>query len=221
MPRRNRWRLPEPALTAKPDPDPALRVLQDLAHALLRASRPEEAMQFALDRACPVVGASLGSVFVVDGASELMRLEAAYGWHERWRPWLGEMRVRLGVGPSGEAASERRVIEVPDVFADPGLEDWQEVARELGFRALVALPLVAPDSILGAATFYFASAGERPSGDRVLLGAVADLMAAMADREALRGRLRRAEAALEDQRSSAEPRTEEEHAGGDNEATDA
>lgn len=221
MQRRNRWHLPEPGPAAKQDPDPALRVLQDLTHALLRASNPGEAFQFALDRACPVVGASLGSVFVVDGASELMRLEAAYGWHERWRPWLGEMRVRLGVGPSGEAASERRVIEVPDVLADPGLEDWQEVARELGFRALVALPLEAPESILGAATFYFATPGERPAAQRVLLRAVADVMAAMADREALRGRLRRAEAALEDQRSAEAPRRVESEDGEDNEATDA
>ena len=31
--------------------------------------------------------------------------------------FLGQMRVRLGLGPSGEAASERRTIEVLDVFA--------------------------------------------------------------------------------------------------------
>ena len=43
-----------------------------------------------------------------------------------------------GFGPSGEAASDRRIIQVPDVFADPSLEDWQEVASELGFKALVA-----------------------------------------------------------------------------------
>ena len=31
---------------------------------------------------------------------------------------------------SGEAASERRLIAVPDVFADPGLEDWAREAAE-------------------------------------------------------------------------------------------
>lgn len=209
MKKRNRWRHPVADIKTTTPPDPALRVLQDLTHALLRAGRPEEAFQFALDRACPVVGATLGSVFIVEGASELMRLAAAYGWHERFRPWLSETRVRLGVGPSGEAASERRVIEVPDVFADPGLEDWQEVARELGFHALVALPLETPDSILGAATFYFDTVGERTTQERALLRAVADILAAMADRDALKTRLRHAEAALEDQRSSAEPRTED------------
>ena len=214
MTRRRRWQLPEPAAVGTGPTNAARTLLHDLVRALLRAERPQEAFQFALDRSCPVVGATLGSVFVVEGASELMRLEAAYGWHERWRPWLSEMRVRLGVGPSGEAASERRVIEVPDVFADSSLEDWQEVARELGFRALVALPLEAPDSILGAATFYFATPGERSADDRAILRAVADVMAAMADRDALRTRLRRAEAALEDQRTPPSARRE------DSEATD-
>lgn len=212
MTRRRRWQLPEALPAAAGTNDPARTLLHDLVRALLRAERPEEAFQFALDRSCPVVGATLGSVFVVEGASELMRLEAAYGWQERWRPWLSEMRVRLGVGPSGEAASERRVIEVPDVFADPGLEDWQEVAREIGFRALVALPLEAPDSILGAVTFYFSAEGERSASDRATLRAVADVMAAMADRETLRTRLRRAEAALEDQRSLPPPRREDSEA---------
>lgn len=206
--RRRRWRTELPELPAAA-PDPGLRVLQDLTHALLRAERPEEAFQFALNRTCPAIGAALGSVFVVDGASELMRLAGAYGWHERWRPWLAEMRVRLGVGPSGEAASERRVIGVDDIFADPSLEDWHEVAQELGFRALVALPLEAPDAVLGAATFYFAEPGPRPSSERGLLRAVADVMAAMADRDALRTKLRRAEAALDDQRTPAPERRED------------
>ncbi len=177
------------------DGDAAL--LRDLTHTLLRAERADEAFQFALDRTCPAVGASLGSVFLMDGASELMSLVAAHGWPDRWRPWLGEMRVRVGVGPSGEAASERRVIEVPDVFADVGLEDWQEVASELGFRALVALPLVSNGAVEGAATFYFADSGVPDARVRALLRAAADVMAAIAEKSALQNRLRRAEAALD------------------------
>jgi GAF domain-containing protein len=146
-----------------------------------------------------VVGAALGSVFRVDGASEMMHLIAAHGWPARWRPWLGEMRVRVGFGPSGEAVSERRVIEVADVFADPALEDWQEVARELGFHALVALPLVTPERIEGAATFYFAAPAPPAANVRALLRAVADIMAAVAEKGTLHDRLRRAEAALDEQ----------------------
>lgn len=199
MPKRRRriWQVPAPDADASAGRgDVAL--LRDLTHALLRAERPEEAFQFALDRSCPAVGASLGSVFLLDGASELMRLVAAHAWPERWRPWLGDMRVRVGFGPSGEAVAERRVIEVPDVLADPGLEDWQEVAGELGFRALVALPLVTNDRVEGAVSFYFTEPGTPDARVRDLLRAAADVMAAIAEKAALQDRVRRAEAALEE-----------------------
>lgn len=206
--RRRIWRVPTPA--AEPaDPGAAdVALVRDLTRALLRAERAEEAFQFALDRTCPAVGAALGSVFVVDGASELMRLAAAHAWPARWRPWLGEVRVRIGFGPSGEAVVERRAIEVPDVFADPGLEDWQEVAQELGFRALVALPLDIGERAVGAATFYFAAPGVPSTRVRGLLRAAADVMAGMATMDLLRGALRRAEAVLEDQRSAAPARSD-------------
>src|SRR6185503_13209545 len=106
-------------------PDQAMRELmavREVIHAFLTADRPEEVYQFALERVSPLIGATFASVYLVDGASELMRLGAAYNWPQRFRPWLGEARVRLGFGPSGEAASERRTIEVADVFADDQLE---------------------------------------------------------------------------------------------------
>lgn len=170
--------------------------VREIVHAFLHADRPEEVFQFALERVCPVVEATFASVYLVDGDSELMRLAGAYNWPERYRPWLGEVRVRLGFGPSGEAAAERRVIEVPDVFADPDLEDWQEVATELGFRSLVALPLQTANRVLGAVAFYYASAGSRSADARGLLRIVADQMAATAEKAGLIDDLRRANSAL-------------------------
>ena len=170
--------------------------IREIVHAFLTADRPEEVYQFALDRVSPLAGAHFAVVYLVDGASELMRLVAAYNWPEQHRPWLGEMRVRLGFGPSGEAASERRTIEVPDVFADDDLEDWQEVAAELGFRSLVALPLQTGSRVLGAVTFYFAEAGGFSPEKRGLLRIVADQMAATAEKASLIEQLRRSNAAL-------------------------
>jgi GAF domain-containing protein len=172
-----------------------LLAVREIVHAFLHADRPEEAFQFALDRVGPVVGASFASVYVVDGASELMRLVAAHNWPERLRPWLADVRVRVGFGPSGEAASERRVIEVPDVFADPDLEDWQDVARELGFSALVSLPLQSGSTATGAMTFYFRTWDQFTTERRGLLRLVADLMAAATEKSQLLERVRRGEAA--------------------------
>ena len=173
-----------------------LIAIREIVHAFLTADRPEEVFQFALDRVSPLVGASFACVYLIDGASELMRLAAVHNWPEQFAPFLGEMRVRLGFGPSGEAAAERRVIEVPDVSADPSLEDWAEVASELGFRAIVALPLQTGDGVLGAVAFYFARAGTISSETRSLLRMVADQMAATAQKARLIEDLRRANAAL-------------------------
>ncbi|NBW64311.1 sensor histidine kinase [bacterium] len=112
------------------------------------------------------------------------------------RPWLGTARVRVGFGPSGEAASERRAIEIPDVFADPELEDWHEVARELGFRAIVALPLQSGNRVLGTVAFYFLDSGSMALSVRQFLRTVAELLAAAADKTQLLDDLRRAQAAV-------------------------
>ena len=181
-----------------------LIAIREIVHAFLTADRPEEVFQFALDRVSPLVGASFACVYLVDGASELMRLAAVHNWPEKFTPFLGEMRVRLGFGPSGEAAAERRVIEVPDVMADPSLEDWAEVAHELGFRAIVALPLQTGDGVLGAVAFYFAQAGAISSETRSLLRMVADQMAATAQKARLIEDLRRANAALIDSNAELE-----------------
>jgi len=133
-----------------------------------------------------------------------MRLAAVHNWPERFAPFLGEMRVRLGFGPSGEAASERRTIEVADVFADPSLEDWQEVATELGFRSLVALPLQTGQAVLGTLTFYFANAAQLSPDTRSLMRMVADQMAATAEKARLIEDLQRANAALQDSNAELE-----------------
>lgn len=181
-----------------------LLAIREIVHAFLTADHPEEVFQFALDRVSPLVGATLACVYLVDGSSELMRLAAVHNWPERFAPFLGDMRVRLGFGPSGEAAAERRVIEVPDVAADPSLEDWQEVAAELGFRAIVALPLQTGEGILGAVAFYFSQARAVTPETRSLLRMVADQMAATAQKAKLIEELRQSNTALRESNAQLE-----------------
>jgi signal transduction histidine kinase len=162
-----------------------LMAIREIAHAFHTAKRPEEVYQFALDRVSPLVGASFACVFATDDDSDLMKLAAIYNWPQRYAKFLRQTAVRVGAGPSGEAASERRAIEVPDVFADPTLSDWQEIAMELGFRAILAVPLETGDSVLGTVTFYFASPHSILSETRYLARLVADQMAASAEKARL------------------------------------
>lgn len=170
--------------------------IRDILHAALNAADPEEVFQFALERVSPLVDATFASVYLKDRASELMRLVAAYNWPERFRSRLGEVRVRVSHGASGQAANERRIVRIDDVLADPELEDWHEIARELGFRAIVALPLVANSNVLGVVTFYFAVG--LPAGEEAveLMQVAADQLAAVAEKTQLEESLRRTRAAL-------------------------
>jgi signal transduction histidine kinase len=173
-----------------------LVAVREIVHAFLTADRPQDVFQFALARVSPLVGAAFASIYTISDGDDVMRWAASYNWPERFRPFLGEMRVRVGSGPSGLAAGERRAIYVPDVFADPSLADWQEVATELGFRALVALPLQTPARVLGTVTFYFSSTAQMAPEERGLLQIVADQMAATAEKAAMIDDLRRANGAL-------------------------
>jgi signal transduction histidine kinase len=179
-----------------------LLAMREIARAFHTADRPEELYQFALERVCPLLGAAFASVWVTEPSGELMRLAAAHQWPARFVRWMGESRVRMGSGPSGEAAGERRMVEIPDVFADDTLADWHEVARELGFRAIVALPLLTNGAlgsrarVLGAVAFYFADESRLADEQRTLLRLVADQLAAAAEKAELIDELRRANAAL-------------------------
>jgi signal transduction histidine kinase len=173
-----------------------LMAIREIAHAFHTAKRPEEVYQFALDRVSPLVGASFACVFVADDDTDLMKLVAVHNWPQRYAKFLRQMTVRLGAGPSGEAASERRAIEVPDVFADPTLTDWQEIAMELGFRSILAVPLQTADSVVGAVTFYFASPNAIASETRYLARLVADQMAASAEKARLIDSLKKTNQAL-------------------------
>jgi GAF domain-containing protein len=173
-----------------------LQAVREIAHAFLVADRPEEVHQFALDRVTPLLGASFSLVLLLDAAQELMHPVAQHEWPEQYAAWIGALRVRVGHGPSGVAVAERRVVEVADLHADPLLSDWFDVARELGFRSIVAAPLIGSHGPLGSIAFYFANERQVSTEQRDLVRLIADQLAATTDKALLIDELRRANAAL-------------------------
>ena len=171
-------------------------VVREIVHAFHTAERPGDVYQFALDRVTPLVGAAFACVYLVEKDSDLMTLGAVHNWPQKYARFLSQLRVRLGSGPSGLAASERKVVEVSDVFTDASAGDWREVATELGFRSLIALPLQTGDGVLGAITFYFTNGGTPSAEARHLFQMVADQMAATAEKAKLIDDLRSTNAAL-------------------------
>jgi K+-sensing histidine kinase KdpD len=179
-------------------------ILRDLAYTLARAPRPESVYTLALERVTPWIGASFSSVFVRDQDPATLTLAAAHQWPPRYRDWIGELRIRIGRGPSGLAVGEGRLVEVADLFADPDLAEWQSVARELDMRSMLAAPLRASTGVLGALTFYFANETAISDRERELVESVADHVALAAERAMLEQELRRGHAALVDSNAELE-----------------
>jgi signal transduction histidine kinase len=187
-----------------------VRAVREIAHAFLTAENPAEVYRLALERVVPLVGAAFGCVFLREPEDpELLYVVAAHDWPERYRGYLSEMRVRLGNGPTGQAVEENRVILVPDVFADEGLRDWWESARELGFTSSVSLPLAFDGVPAGALTFYFQKADPLAEADRHLLRLVADQLAGTAQKAHLIDDLQQTNRLLRDQNVELEARYRE------------
>jgi signal transduction histidine kinase len=181
----------------------------EIAQAFLTSTHPTEVYRLALQRITPLVGASFACVFLREGEDELLQVAAAENWPEEYREYLSEMRVRVGLGPTGRAVAENRVIEVADVFSDPALEQWWDPARELGFTASVSIPLAFHDRPVGALTFYFVRPDALAGADPHLLQLVAHQLAATAEKAHLIDDLQRANRRLQEQNIDLEARYRE------------
>ncbi|CAN5668778.1 hypothetical protein BH23GEM10_BH23GEM10_11760 [soil metagenome] len=163
-----------------------LEVAREIAHAFITATSPLEVYRLALARLTPLMRASFSSVFQRDPADDtLLKLTCAHSWPQSSARYLGQLRLRVGRGPTGRAVAECRAVEVTDVFVDPALREWWEPARELGFVSLISLPLrsgTEPGGATGALTFYFDSAHEFEDDERHLLMLVADQLAVTSGR---------------------------------------
>lgn len=180
VPGMDRWRQRE------------LHITREIARAFLQASHPLEVYRIALARVTPLVDASFSSVFLRDPTDPgLLKLECAQNWPQSSARFLSQMRIREGRGPTGRAVSEQRAITASNVFDDPSLREWWEPARELGFSALVALPLESGEGVVGALSFYFEEPHEFHPEELHLLQLLADELAASAQRVQALDELRR------------------------------
>jgi signal transduction histidine kinase len=160
-----------------------LELTREIAAAFLSAQHPLELYRNALAKVTPLVDASFASVFTHDEAEpSLLKLVCAHNWPQASARFLGQMRIRVGRGPTGRAVEMGEPVEVSDLFAEPLMREWWDPARELGFVALISLPLAGPQGTAGALTFYYDKRHEFSDEERHILQLVAAQLATLAER---------------------------------------
>jgi phosphoserine phosphatase len=117
-----------------------LQVLLDIARAMSASIDLDQLLELILDSARQVLGADRASLFLYEPATDELYSKIAHG--------TGEIRIPATAGIAGAAAQERKVINIPDAYADPRFN--RDIDRQTGYvtRCLLTVPLLGMDEKL-------------------------------------------------------------------------
>jgi phosphoserine phosphatase len=129
-----------------------------------------------------VLDAERGSVWLYDTATNELVLEVATG--------IRPVRVPSGTGLVGACARERRIINVPDCYADPRFDPSVDKASGYRTRCMLTLPLVDhKDALVGVMQVLNKRDGVFDAYDEVLATALAAQCAVALQRVRMTGAL--------------------------------
>jgi GAF domain-containing protein len=142
-----------------------LTALGRVSQALSSTLELETVLSTIVQRAIELSGADGGSVYEYDDMAEEFRLRATRNFEEELVEAARTMPLRRGEGALGLVAEQRRPIQIPDI-SDPAV--YQSSVRETllrtGYRAVLALPMLREDRLVGALTIGRKSVGEFAPG---------------------------------------------------------
>jgi len=112
-----------------------------------------------------------GAIYVADEVGEF-HLRATHGMDERLNDALRSPQINVGANAIGDAVARRAPVQIPDlqanrIYSFPG--SVGEIITEAGFRALLVMPLMRPDRVVGALVVRRKTPGEFPPATVELL----------------------------------------------------
>lgn len=147
--------------------------LSTLAEASKTITSPlylEEILRLIVDMASRMLDARLCSLMLLDEQTGELVLTASHQAGERYQ---SRPSLRAGEGIVGLVAQTGQPLAVPDVLEDPRFVH-KEMAREEGLRALLAVPLVVRDKVIGVFNLYKGSAHQFTTDEITLLSTLAN-----------------------------------------------
>src|SRR6516164_2057866 len=117
-------------------------------------------------------GTEAGTIYTFDETHQEFRLRATHGMNEEMIAAIRDRGIRIGETVIGKAAAERTPIQIADTLKDTSLV--LDIVRQAGFRALLAVPLLRSDQIIGALIVRRKEPGDFPEHTVKLLQTFAD-----------------------------------------------
>ena len=125
-----------------------------------------------LTHAVQLSRADSGTIYEFDESREVFIPRANYGLSEDYVERLRESQIRVGDGAVGRAAALRTVVQIPDVAQEQNYV-LREIIQRAGFRALLGVPLLREDRVIGGFVIRRRVPGEFPQAVVRLLQAFA------------------------------------------------
>jgi signal transduction histidine kinase len=144
-----------------------LRALGEVTQAVNSTVDLETVLTTIVAMATQLSSTEAGAIYVFDDANQEFRLRATYGLDEAIVAELRDSHIRIGETAISEAIERRMPIQIPDVQNDPSAT--LDVIVRVGFRALLFVPLLGTNRIVGALVVRRKQPGEFSKGTVELL----------------------------------------------------
>ncbi|MDT5174973.1 MAG: hypothetical protein QOG37_2224 [Mycobacterium sp.] len=134
-----------------------LGALRELSSAATSAANLQQILELVAETARTLLGFDFCGVLTPNAAQESLVITGWSGLSADYVTRVNSDRpIRLDSGaPSSRAFHSGRPVAIRDITAEPQFTPWGGVAREQGYRAIVSVPLVAGDEVLGTLNGYY------------------------------------------------------------------
>jgi signal transduction histidine kinase len=138
-----------------------LRALGEVGQAVSSTLDLQTVLSTIVRHAVQLSGTSGGIIYEYNESTETFHLRASYQMEDEVVEAIKATPVRLGEGATGRAATTRMPVEIPDILEEreyTGTRARPMLAR-LGYRSLLAVPLLRDQQIMGALTVWRRTSG--------------------------------------------------------------
>jgi signal transduction histidine kinase len=145
-----------------------LRALGEVTQSVNSSVDLETVLTTIVAKATQLSNTEAGAIYVFEEAQQEFRLRATYGMDERIIAEIKDRHMHIGETAIGEAAEQRMPVQIADLQNDPSSRVLDVIVRA-GFRALLVVPLLGADRIVGALVVRRKQPGEFPKSTVELL----------------------------------------------------
>ena len=138
-----------------------LQALGEVSQALGSTLDLETVLSTIVSRATQLAGMDSGVIYEYDEVNEQFHLRATQDLEDEIVGMLRAVPVRKGEGATGRAAMTREPVQIPDITRGGVYQSHvRDALLRAGYRALLAVPLLREDDIVGGLTVHRREPGE-------------------------------------------------------------